>query len=197
MTVTMGALILACLYGVWRAAASSWSGILPRQALQQRGYRVLEIIGSQLRCCYVPRDGESHDLEGRQVEERALKGRRSTSETFLELITTRSAGFGEVPDYGLVKAAYRFDRPGARLLYRETDWPNLIEENRRDWQVLCEDVSEIRLTYYQQAQEYPEWNPGERAGLPEIVRLELSLQTLRVQWQESLLVRPVVNEALL
>ncbi len=161
-------LILAAVYGSYRAMSESITRCRPKNVLEQQANLILNRLTSELRCCFAESqnqtDGNTPALfTGKKV---------SANKNFLQFVTT-STNNG-----GLAKVSYKLDSSGTVLLQNVRKYTELSDKDDEDslWTSILCNIKTISCEYLKDGKWENNWNSSEAGILPAAVKISLVLE---------------------
>ena len=182
-------IIMAAVYGSYRAVTLSVARCGPRSIIEQQARLFLYRLTSELRCCYAGRPDES----GENISKQNLNNNEETRQTKLPLFIARQAkagqiflqfvtsALGSVRNYntgGLSIVSYKLDESGTTLLRNVRRYIEGIPDNNKDykWIPVFANVKKVTLEYFDGQNWQNEWELESTKGLPLTVRIALTLE---------------------
>jgi type II secretion system protein J len=182
LSLVMAVTILSVLYGTYSSATASARACRARSALYQEGRSLMDLIGREVRCGYVPVE------QGEEADERTVKG----DEEALVVGVDEDVGGGHVMDVltaggidagaglraGLNAVAYHVESDGT-LLRRQVPAVAAGDLGADEglWLPVARGVEDIAFEYYDGEDWQSDWTPqGEEQRLPPAVRISVVLE---------------------
>ena len=185
VAVALIATVLAIAYGSYFAISGSARACSSRIALSKQGRKTLEQIARHVRCSYaglVLDHTEDVEVGSYQTETVPADGfsyfngdTDAPDGEVLHLVTTSGLSGEKGATDGLFEAVYRFDkRTGELALSLERFIGIAREDQRRDWQVIADEIESIDLAFFDGEQWLGRWDFKDKKELPRAVRIEIS-----------------------
>jgi prepilin-type N-terminal cleavage/methylation domain-containing protein len=181
-------IIMAAVYGSYRAATLSVARCTPRSIMEQQARLFLYGLTSELRCIYAETlykskeqiSGQnSHKETVRQTKQPVFIARQAKAgRIFLQFVTS---ALGSVRNYnsgGLSIISYKLNESGKTLLRDVRRYIEGLPNSNQDyvWQPVFENIKTIDLEYFDGQDWRNEWDLESTKILPATVRISLTLE---------------------
>ena len=182
-------IIMAAVYGSYRAVTLSVARCGPRSIIEQQARLFLYRFTSELRCCYAGRPDES----GENISKKNLNNNEETRQTKLPFFIGKEAkagriflqfatsALGSVRNYntgGLSIVSYKLDESGTTLLRNVRRYIESLPDDNKDysWLPVFTNLKTVTLEYFDGQNWQKEWELESMKVLPATVRIALTLE---------------------
>jgi type II secretion system protein J len=167
-------LILAAVYGSYRAMAESISHCRPASILEQKANLFLLRLTRELRCCYAGAQKQTDDdtpapFTGEEVY---------AGETFLQFVTSSLTSPVNKKMGGLAIISYKLDSSGTVLLQNVRKYTGITKDDDKNdkWSAALSSVKAISCEYLRDGKWQKDWRFSEEGILPQAVKVSLVLE---------------------
>jgi type II secretion system protein J len=181
-------IIMAAVYGSFRAATLSVSRCTPRSIMEQQARLFLYRLTSELRCSYAETLYKSKEqISGqnsrnetvRQAKQPVFIARQAKAgQIILQFVTSASGSVRNYNSSGLSIISYKLNESGTTLLRDVRRYIEGLPNSNQDyvWLPLFENLKTISLEYFDGQSWQNEWNLESTKALPVNVRISLTLE---------------------
>ncbi len=182
--ITMIIMIVAAIYSSYVAVAQSDLRYRQRLSITRHAGRALAQMTVLLQGSYLPKQSGA---DPNRIERtgpvktapipRFESPRMGSGGVLLHWVTTYCWD-DDCVDSGLWVTTLRWDRSRRHVLIKQIPfvWGQAATPSEEEWGVVCEQIESIELTFYDQGQWHQAWKQDHTRGLPEQVRIELTIQ---------------------
>ena len=167
-------LILAAIYGSYRAMSESISRCRPRSILEQQANLFLLKLTRELRCSYISTQNSTDEepplsFTGKKV---------SAGETFLQFVTSSYTSATNKNIGGPAIISYKLDSRGKVLLQNVRKYTEIAENDDEDyqWSPALSNVKSISCEFLKDGKWQQDWSANENGILPQAVKISLVLE---------------------
>jgi len=165
--------ILSMIYGSYFAISKSTQKYKARMALFQQGRKVLGRMARQIRCSYA--NSAHKPTDSAQASSRKTKAIAENTISYfnanpddpageiLHLVTTSGISYRQDQPYGLLDAAYKFNKTTGTLLLSQTRFVHTPKSGsdgleKRNWHPVAKNIDRIELTFFDGQKWLPKWD---------------------------------------
>jgi type II secretion system protein J len=172
-------MIISMVYAGYVTTTTS-AKLCEQNMIRSRGIRLgIAQMTRQIRGAYLPsNDSAKNETDIQESSHNPMyffKGGNKTSNTFLEFVTINGIADDNNKAEGLVKVAYRYNKPGSVILRLQKPVNTIESTGQTDtkWDTVAEGVAGIELEFYDGYQWHNQWSSDKDNGLPTAVKISI------------------------